>query len=241
MPPSPGTPALVAARTSRRTAAGPADVELLGENPAEGRAEDVYRFVLLSASSSSSNVRARPCMRRGRRYRSSSSLAHRWRCLVCTPCGFSESYGCAERLRFAPMPLSSSSGRPAPRIDVRSLTLLLLRIESLRWPLPGLSGQAPAQVTLQADGQCWMVCPGSVKDLEVAHVVGNALFEPYGGVPLPGYRRSGFRRRPDQRPGSRSAFLLLLMTGSISSSRSGRGGGFRARGCQGPRRALHDT
>jgi hypothetical protein len=29
-----------------------------------------------------------------------------------------------------------------------------------------------------------MVCPGSVKDLEVAHVAGNALFEPDAMVDL---------------------------------------------------------
>jgi hypothetical protein len=77
-----------------------------------------------------------------------------------------------------------------------------LRIESPPWPLRGFPGQAPAQVTSQPTISACTVRPGSVKDLEIAHVVGNALSSRMPWWTLSDHRRSGFRRSPDQRPGS---------------------------------------
>ncbi len=157
--------------------------ELLGENPAEGRAEDVCLFVLerveqqLERAGQAGHA-PRPAVP-GRAPVPGASTA-----IVCTPCGFSASSNGAERPRLAPMPVSSSSGRRAPRIDVRSLTPSTSRIETPPWPLRGFPGQAPAQVTSQPMISACMVCPGSVKDLEVAHVAGNALFEPDAMVDL---------------------------------------------------------
>src|SRR4051794_21917865 len=42
--------------------------------------------------------------------------------MVCSPCRFSSRSSGADSSRLAPMPVSSRSGAPAPRTEVRSLT-----------------------------------------------------------------------------------------------------------------------
>src|SRR4249920_3112251 len=65
-------------------------------------------------------MRANPGMRRGRRYREDSPVPGASRATVCTSCGLRARSNGTDISRLAPMPVSTSSGDPVPRTEVRS-------------------------------------------------------------------------------------------------------------------------
>src|SRR3954468_17358355 len=61
-------------------------------------------------------------MRRGRRYREDAPVPGASRARVCTPCSLRAHSTGVDSSKLAPIPVSTSSGDPVPRTEVRSRT-----------------------------------------------------------------------------------------------------------------------
>ncbi len=128
--------------------------ELLGEDAAEGDAEDVDRSVAERVEHPLRSVRATPGIRRGQGYARGSPTPGASKLMVWMPRASSSRSNGAASSRLAPRPVMISSGRPAPRTEVRSRTPSTSEPDSApRW----IQAKAPTPVMSRPTMSVWMV------------------------------------------------------------------------------------